>query len=86
MAQQGLCSRREADRFIEEGLVYVDGEPITQLGSRIHPTQQIRLDKRAKSRQRRLLTLILNKPVGYVSGQPEKGYSAAITLIRPDNR
>lgn len=85
MARQGLCSRREADRYIEQGLVYVDGEPITQLGSRILPTQKIRLDKKAKHHQRRLLTLILNKPVGYVSGQPEKEYSAAVTLIKPEN-
>jgi 16S rRNA U516 pseudouridylate synthase RsuA-like enzyme len=37
MAQRGLCSRREADRYIERGLVIVDGVRITELGTKILP-------------------------------------------------
>ena len=81
MADQGLCSRREADSFIERGWVYVDGEKINTLGTKVDPNQAIRLDKRALEQQARHITILLNKPVGYVSGQPEKGYPTALSLI-----
>ncbi len=81
MAGQGLCSRREADLFIERGWVYVDGEKITTLGTKVDPNQAIKLNKQALEQQARRVTLLLNKPVGYVSGQPEKGYPTALSLI-----
>ncbi len=81
MADQGLCSRREADSFIERGWVYVDGEKITTLGTKVDPNQAIRLDKQALEQQARHITILLNKPVGYVSGQPEKDYPPALSLI-----
>lgn len=81
MSARGLCSRREADEYIEQGLVYVDGVQITQLGTRIHPDQQITLAKAAQAQQISRVTILLNKPVGYVSGQPEPGYKPAVTLI-----
>ena len=74
MSQQGLCSRREADNFIERGWVRVDGERITELGTKIYPAQRITLDKAAQAQQLEQVTLLLNKPIGYVSGQPEPGY------------
>ncbi|MFQ5759556.1 MAG: pseudouridine synthase [Acidiferrobacterales bacterium] len=81
MADQGLCSRREADSFIERGWVYVGDKKITTLGTKVDPNQAIRLDKRALEQQARHITILLNKPVGYVSGQPEKGYPTALSLI-----
>lgn len=81
MAGQGLCSRREADLFIERGWVYVDGEKITTLGTKVDPNQAIKLNKQALEQQARRVTILLNKPVGYVSGQPEKGYPTALSLI-----
>ena len=86
MSQQGLCSRREADSYIERGWVYVDGERITELGTRILPDQKITLDKNAQAKQQERVTILLHKPVGYVSGQPEKGYQAAVTLVTRDNQ
>jgi 23S rRNA pseudouridine2604 synthase len=86
MSEQGLCSRREADAYIERGWVFVDGVRITELGTRIDPDQTITLDERAKSVQTGRVTILLNKPVGYVSGQPEKGYKAAVTLITRESR
>ena len=47
MAQRGMCSRREADRYIERGLVYVDGEQIAELGSKIFPDQEIEMNRSA---------------------------------------
>ncbi len=81
MAERGLCSRREADALIEKGWVFVDGERITVLGTKVAPDAPITLDERATRQQQALITILLNKPVGYVSGQPEKGYSPAVTLI-----
>jgi len=86
MSQQGLCSRREADAYIERGLVFVDGIRVTELGTRIDPSQTITLGHGAKAQQSRRVTILLHKPVGYVSAQPEKGHQAAVTLIGKDSR
>ena len=81
MSEQGICSRREADNYIERGWVLVDGIPVTELGTRIFPTQRITLAKAAQSQQDASVTVLLNKPIGFVSGQAEQGYRPAITLI-----
>ena len=81
MSEQGLCSRREADSYIERGWVLVDGKPVTELGTRIYPNQKITLAPAAQSRQQASVTILLNKPIGYVSGQAEKDYRPAVTLV-----
>ena len=86
MSEQGLCSRREADAFIERGLVFVDGERITELGTRIDPSQKITLASAAIKDQKLQVTILLNKPIGYVSNLPELGYRPAMELIKPENR
>lgn len=86
MAQRGLCSRREADEYISRGLVFVDGVKIDTLGTKILPHQTIALADVAQHEQDALVTILLNKPIGYVSGQPEKGYKPAVELITPENR
>lgn len=86
MAERGLCSRREADQYIEQGLVYVDGSRINQLGTKVHPDCHIELAAKAKEKQDSLVTIILNKPVGYVSSQPEDSYEPAIRLIIAENQ
>lgn len=86
MAARGLCSRREADAFIAQGLVIVDGITISQLGSKVSPNADIKLAPQARQQQRKLVTIILNKPIGYVSAQPEPGYTPAIKLITPVNQ
>ncbi|MBU1215722.1 MAG: rRNA pseudouridine synthase [Gammaproteobacteria bacterium] len=84
MSEQELCSRREADDYIAKGWVLVDGEVVSELGSKILPTQKITLKKAAQSQQQDLATVILHKPVGYVSGQAEDGYQPAIVLVKPE--
>ncbi len=85
MAQRGMCSRREADRFIEQGLVLVDGEPVTVLGTKVLESQEIRLTTEAKNTQSAKVTVLINKPQGYVSGLPEDGYDSAVMLIDKSN-
>ena len=81
MAERGLCSRREADAYIERGLVFVNGVRVTQLGTRTAPDAVITLGAQARATQARQVTILLHKPIGYVSGQAEDGYKPAITLI-----
>lgn len=81
MSERGLCSRREADDLIAKGWVFVDGRRITELGTRIDPKAPITLAKEAQANQARQVTILLNKPVGYVSGQPEPGCTPAVSLI-----
>jgi 23S rRNA pseudouridine2604 synthase len=86
MAERGLCSRREADTYIERGWVFVDGERVTELGTRAEPTAHIKLDKGALAALQQQMTILLHKPVGYVSGQPEPGFIPAVTLVLPENQ
>lgn len=85
MAQRGLCSRREADELISQGLVYVDGVQTNTLGVKVLPGQEITLAPAAVRTQQERVTILLNKPVGYVSGQPEKNYRPAVVLLTPAN-
>ncbi len=85
MAALGLASRREADEWIEAGLVKVDGR-VAVLGLRVGPDVRIEIDPRASRQQRQRLTVLLHKPIGYVSGQAEDGHAPAATLVRPENR
>lgn len=86
MSELGLCSRREADEWIAKGLVRVDGQVIAELGSKVLPHQKITIEKQAQAQQARRVTVLLNKPMGFVSGQAEDGYQPAFTLVRPENR
>ena len=86
MAERGLCSRREADEWIANGWVKVNGEIIETLGTRIAPDAEIIISSYAHETQAENVTIILHKPVGYVSGQAEDGYEPAVVLITPDNQ
>ncbi len=81
MSERGLCSRREADLWIERGWVFVDGVQVAELGSRIDPTAVITIAREAERDQAKQVTILLHKPVGYVSGQPEPGCKPAVALI-----
>jgi 23S rRNA pseudouridine2604 synthase len=86
MAERGLCSRRDADGYIERGWVFVDGLRVTELGTRADPAVKITLAREAQIQQTWQMTILLHKPVGYVSGQPEPGFTPAVTLIQPENQ
>jgi 23S rRNA pseudouridine2604 synthase len=86
MSELGLCSRREADDWIAKGWVKVDGQVIAELGSKVLPYQKITIERQAQAEQSRRVTVLINKPIGFVSGQAEDGYKPAVTLVRPENR
>ncbi|MBC5763272.1 pseudouridine synthase [Ramlibacter albus] len=84
MAELGLCSRREADDWIAKGWVRVNGE-VAVMGQQVLPGARIEVDRKAQGQQQQQVTILLHKPVGYVSGQAEDGYEPAVTLVQPRN-
>lgn len=85
MAHRGYCSRREADSYILKGWVKVNNQIILQKGFPVSEEDKIELSQEAKISQNERVTILINKPVGYVSAQPEKGYQAAVSLITNGN-
>lgn len=66
ISQSGICSRREADDFITAGVVSVNGVVVTELGTKIKPTDEVRFnDERIEGEKN--VYLVLNKPKGYVT-------------------
>ena len=85
MAELGLASRREADEWIGKGWVKVNGV-VAEMGMQVTPDVRIEIDKVAQSQQANQVTVLINKPIGLVSGQAEDGHEPAITLVQPQNR
>lgn len=86
MSERGICSRREADEYIAKGYVSVDGVVVTEMGFKVLPTVKVSLSSQAMTQQNNLITIMLNKPIGYVSAQPEPRYTPAIRLITDGNQ
>ncbi|RYF17834.1 MAG: rRNA pseudouridine synthase [Comamonadaceae bacterium] len=86
MAELGLCSRREADDWIAKGWVKVDGAVVPPTGMLVTPQAKIEIDARARGHQREQVTILLHKPMGYVSGQAEDGYEPAVVLVQGRTR
>lgn len=86
MSELGIASRREADEWIAKGWVRVDGQVVNELGSRVLPGQHITVDAQARHQQAQRVTVLINKPVGYVSGQAEDGYEPASVLVTARNQ
>ena len=81
LAQMGVCSRREAEALIADGLVSIDGARIEDVGRKILPGQTLTLADRGQAGLSAQLTAVLHKPVGIVSAQPEPGQTPAIRLL-----
>ncbi|MFO1190690.1 MAG: pseudouridine synthase [Rhodoferax sp.] len=85
MAELGMASRREADDWIGRGWVKVDGQVAT-MGMQVGPQARIEVTRQAQGQQANQVTILVNKPMGIVSGQAEDGHVPAITLVQPQNR
>ena len=85
MAELGMASRREADDWIGKGWVLVNGR-VAEMGMQVAPDVKIEINKLAKGQQANLVTVLINKPLGLVSGQAEDGHEPVITLVQPHNR
>lgn len=84
LAQSGVCSRREADALISQGLVSVDGEVVSDAGRKLTTGQSVKLTEQAQAVLAQGVTIVLHKPVGYVSGQPEPDKVPAVRLLTAD--
>ena len=82
LAELGLCSRREADDWIAHGWVYVNGA-VAEMGVKVTPQDRVTVERAAQRHQDNRVTILLNKPMGYVSGQAEDGHTPAVMLINP---
>jgi 23S rRNA pseudouridine2604 synthase len=78
LGQSGVCSRREAEGLIERGLISIDGETVTDTGRKILPGQTLTL---ADGDGPPALSVVLHKPMGIVSAQPEPGQTPAVRLL-----
>jgi 23S rRNA pseudouridine2604 synthase len=80
MGELGLCSRREADKWIVNGWVKVDGKIVNTLGVRVSPQERIEIDTAVRDRQSGQMTILLHKPIGYVSGHAKDGHAGIARL------
>lgn len=66
IANAGVCSRREADTFIVAGMVQINGKVVTELGTKVLPTDEVRFDGNRISAEKKIY-LLLNKPKDFVT-------------------
>lgn len=81
LAQSGVCSRREAEGLIAKGLVFIDGQRVDDAGRKIELGQTLVLNDSAQSLLDTSLSVVIHKPVGIVSGQPEPKQVPAVRLL-----
>ena len=86
LGQTGVCSRREAEALIAAGMVTIDGESVTDAGRKIEPGQTLTLNDRGEAALASGVTILIHKPLGYVSGQPEPDKIPAVRLLTEANR
>jgi 23S rRNA pseudouridine2604 synthase len=85
LAQSGVCSRREAEALIAQGLVSIDGTRVDDPGRKIEAGQTLVLADTAEAGLDAALTVMIHKPVGVVSSQPEGKQIPAVRLLTRDN-
>lgn len=85
LGQTGVCSRREAEALIAAGMVTIDGESVTDPGRKIEPGQALTLNDRGEAALASGVTILIHKPLGYVSGQPEPDKIPAVRLLTAEN-
>lgn len=87
LSQAGVCSRRRAEVYIQEGRVKVNGAVVRQLGTKIDPdTDRVEVDDVAVAVREERVTIALNKPEGYVTSCSHPGQKTVMELIELDRR
>src|SRR5690606_14211779 len=81
IANSGICSRREADELIEQGLVQVNGQVVTEMGYQVQKTDKVVFDGQGIKPEKPVYVL-LNKPKGYISTtKDEKARKTVMDLV-----
>ena len=82
IANSGICSRREADTYIEHGSVTVNGKLVTEMGYRVQPTDEIKFDGSLISIEQKRYVL-LNKPKNYITTmEDDRGRKTVMELVQ----
>jgi 23S rRNA pseudouridine2605 synthase/23S rRNA pseudouridine2604 synthase len=82
LSTAGICSRRRGEAFIKAGRVSVNGQIVFELGTKIDPDKdQVSVDGRLIKYEQRLVYIILNKPVGYVTSCRHPGEKIVLELV-----
>jgi 23S rRNA pseudouridine2604 synthase len=81
LAQAAVCSRREAEALIQAGAVLIDGRRVEDLGRKISRGETLTLTDRGGAELGAAVSVVINKPVGIVSAQPEHGQTPAARLL-----
>ncbi|MCG8183756.1 rRNA pseudouridine synthase [Tenacibaculum piscium] len=81
ISNSGICSRREADTYIEHGSVFVNGNLMTQMGYKVQPTDEVRFDGTLISIEKKRY-ILLNKPKNYITTmEDERGRKTVMELV-----
>jgi 23S rRNA pseudouridine2604 synthase len=86
LAQAGVCSRREAEALIAAGAVFIDGQRVEDVGRKISPGQTLVLNDRAELGLGAQISVMIHKPMGIVSAQPDPGQIPAARLLTAENQ
>ncbi|MBE2257445.1 MAG: pseudouridine synthase [Rhodobacteraceae bacterium] len=86
VSQLAQCSRREADEWIENGWVSVDGVAVNRLGARVSPKARIMIKEVARKQAAESVTIVFHQPREEANAAIEKGRPAVAASIRADNR
>ena len=86
ISDRGICSRREAKDLILKGYVKVNGKLVNEPGLKFSESIKISLLKEAKEILNNKVTILINKPLDYVSSQPSKDETPAIRIIKESNK
>ncbi len=86
LAQAGVCSRREAEALIAAGAVFIDGARVEDVGRKISAGQTLVLNDRAELGLGAQISVVIHKPVGIVSAQPDPGQIPAARLLTAQNQ
>ena len=81
ISDAGFCSRREADRLIESGKVFVDGVRAA-CGMKVRPGQQVTIGKKTVCSKNELIVLAVNKPVGVVCTEDMRTKNNIIRFLK----
>ena len=83
LAHSGLASRRACEKIILDGRVTVNGQVVTELGSKVSDSDIVKVDGKQLSLEKKKCYVLLNKPAGYVcSSSDEKGRAVAVDLLK----
>ena len=87
LSQAGICSRRKAEVYLQEGLIKVNGKTVTTLGTKVDPKKdKVTLSKELVEERKHMVYILLNKPKGYVSTCAQKDEKPVTDLIKTKTR